>query len=264
MNKKLNKRKFIIVYILYFIINVFVGYNLNYLTNTKKVDSNYEKNVNEKWERWLGSKEKHLKSLETDILKSNHYIKNNKHFYNIKIIKKFDENIESKDIKGLDTNDFHTDVEMELSETIFINRYRMFNDIPRLNENGENKMKYKIFNIVISSPIELKTISIKDKDYRDYTTSNIIDEYKNEINSLTKDDFELIINLNNTEGIILYIIGATFLIFTNMMTYFMVFVIFDINIDNNEYKKQGCDSLCFFIVTNIAIYSSFLIIKLLS
>lgn len=222
-----------------------------------------KKNVNEKWEKWLGFKEEHLKSLETDILKSNHYIKNNKHFYNIKIIKKFDENIENKDIKGLDTNDFHTDVEMELSETIFINRYRMFNDVPRLSEKGKNKMKYEIFNIVISSPIELKTILIKDKDYRDYTTSNIINEYKNEINSLTKDDFELIINLNNAEGIILYIIGATFLIFVNIMTYFIVFAIFDINIDDED-KKQGCDSLCFFIVTNIAIYSSFLIIKLWS
>lgn len=43
MNKKLNKRNFVIIYILYFIINVFVGYNLNYLTNTKRVDSDYEK-----------------------------------------------------------------------------------------------------------------------------------------------------------------------------------------------------------------------------
>lgn len=148
---------------------------------------------------------------------------------------------------------------MELSEAIFINRYRIFNDIPRLNENGKNKMKYEIFNIVISSPIELKTILIKDKDYRDYTTSNIISEYKNEINSLTKDDFELIININKTEGAILYIIGAMFLIFVNMMTYFIVFAIFDMN--NDDDKERGYNSLCFFIITNIAIYSSFLIIK---
>lgn len=41
----MNKRKFIIIYILYFVINVFVGYNLNNLTNTKKVDSDYEKKM---------------------------------------------------------------------------------------------------------------------------------------------------------------------------------------------------------------------------
>ena len=57
----MNKRKFIIIYILYFVINVFIGYNLNNLTSVKKVDSNYEKNVNEKWEKWLGYREEHLK-----------------------------------------------------------------------------------------------------------------------------------------------------------------------------------------------------------
>lgn len=249
--KKIKKRNFIIIYILYFIINIFIGYNLNNLTSTEKVDSNYEK--------WLGLKEEHLKLLERDILKVNHYIENNRHFYNINIIKKFDEDIENKDIKGLDANNFYVDVEKESDKVVFINRYKLFNDVPRLSEKGRDKVKYEISNITISSPIELKTFSVKDKDYSDYMTSNIFDEYKNEINSLTEEDFEFGIN-NKTDAAILYIIGATFLICFNVFTNFLVFTISDIDEDD----EKSHNTLHIFIITNIAIYSSFLIVKILS
>lgn len=188
---------------MYFVINVFIGYNLNNLTSVKKVDSNYEKNVNEKWEKWLGYREEHLKFLERDILKVNHYVENNRHFYNINIIKKFDEDIENKDIKGLDSNNFYVDVEKKSDDrVIFVNRYRMFNKILKLSEKGRDKVKYEIVNVTISSPIELKTILVKDKDYSDYMTSNIFDEYKNEINSLTKEDLTFANSINNkAEGV---------------------------------------------------------------
>ena len=261
MNKKSNKRKFIIIYILYFVINVFACYNLNNLTSVKKVDSNYEKNVNEKWEKWLGYREEHLKFLESDILKVNHYVENNRHFYNINIIKKFDEDIENKDIKGLDANNFYADVEKKSDKVIFINRYAIFNNVSRLSEKGRDKVKYEISNITISSPIELKTFLVKGKDYSDYMTSNIFDEYKNEINSLTKDDLDLVIGVDNkVEAVILYIIGAIFLIFGNVFTNFFVFAISDIDEDD----ETDHETLHLFIVTNIAIYSSFLIVKLLS
>lgn len=255
----MNKRKFIIIYILYFVINVFIGYNLNNLTSVKKVDSNYEKNVNEKW---LGYREEHLKFLERDILKVNHYVENNRHFYNINIIKKFDEDIENKDIKGLDSNNFYVDVEKKSDRVIFVNRYRMFNKILKLSEKGRDKVKYEIVNVTISSPIELKTILVKDKDYSDYMTSNIFDEYKNEINSLTKEDLTFTNSINNkAEGVTIYIINAMFFITINMITNFWVFAI--TNIDKDDEGERG-NTLPIFIVTNIAIYSSFLIIKLLS
>lgn len=258
----MNKRKFIIIYILYFVINVFIGYNLNNLTSVKKVDSNYEKNVNEKWEKWLGYREEHLKFLERDILKVNHYVENDRHFYNINIIKKFDEDIKTKDIKGLDANNFYVDVEKKSDDrVIFVNRYRMFNKILKLSEKGRDKVKYEIVNVTISSSIELKTILVENKDYSDYMTSNIFDEYKNEINSLTKDDLDLVISANNkTEAVMLYIIGAIFLIFGNIFTNFFVFAVSDIDEDDETDHK----TLHLFIVTNIAIYSSFLIIELLS
>lgn len=260
MNKKSNKRKFIIIYILYFVINVFIGYNLNNLTSVKKVDSNYEKKVNEKWEKWLGYREEHLKFLESDILKVNHYIENNRHFYNINIIKKFDEDIKTKDIKGLDANNFYVDVEKKSDDrVIFVNRYRMFNKILKLSEKGRDKVKYEIVNTTISSSIELKTILVKDKDYSDYMTSNIFDEYKNEINSLTKEDLTFANSINSkAEGVILYIINAMFFITINMITNFWVFAITDID------DETGHKTLHLFVVTNLAIYSSFLIIKLLS
>lgn len=258
----MNKRKFIIIYILYFVINVFIGYNLNNLTSVKKVDFNYEKNVNEKWEKWLGYREDHLKFLERDILKVNHYVENDRHFYNINIIKKFDEDIKTKDIKGLDSNNFYVDVEKKSDDrVIFVNRYRMFNKILKLSEKGRDKVKYEIVNVTISSSIELKTILVENKDYSDYMTSNIFDEYKNEINSLTKDDLDLVISANNkTEAVMLYIIGAIFLIFGNIFTNFFVFAVSDIDEDD----ETGHKTLHLFIVTNIAIYSSFLIIELLS
>lgn len=257
----MKKRKFIIIYILYFIINVFIGYNLNNLTSTKEVVSNYEKNVNEKYEKWLGHKKEHLKFLESDLLKVNHYIENNRHFYNINIIKKFDEDIETKDIKGLDANNFYVDVEKESDKVIFINRYRVFNNVPRLSEKGRDKVKYEIANITISSHIELKTFLVKNKDYSNYVTSNILDEYKNEINSLTKEDLDLVISIDNkVEAVILYIIGAIFLICFNIFTNFFVFAVS--NIDEDDGKNHN--TLNIFIITNIAIYSSFLITKLLS
>lgn len=259
----MKKRKFIIIYILYFVINVFIGYNLNNLTSVKKVDSNYEKNVNEKWEKWLGYREEHLKFLERDILKVNHYIENNRHFYNINIIKKFDEDIKTKDIKGLDANNFYVDVEKKSDDrVIFINRYRMFNKILKLSEKGRDKMKYEIANITISSPIELKTFLVKGKDYSDYMTSNIFDEYKNEINSLTKEDLTFTNSINNkAEGVTIYIINAMFFITINMITNCWVFAITDI--DKDDEGERG-NTLPIFIITNIAIYSSFLVIKLLS
>lgn len=252
MNKN-NKSKLIIIHLLLLIINIFVVYNL------KTLYSVHESNVNKKWQHWIEAKEKHLNLLETNVLISNHYVGSDfNHFYEIKIMKKANEVVKNDDVIGIDNNGCQVDVYMGIPEPIFINENNPYGDIPMLSKSGNNKMKYVISYMKIKSPTRLKDILIKGKSYKDTLTKDIIDKYKNSLNSLIKEDFEFNEKDIKSSNRLTYIVLSIGIIVINNLMYSIIYTIFDVDIENKKYNLY----CCIFNIINIIIYVSFIIINL--